>query len=511
MFAVGPPSGLARPDKSAAMTGSSIFQSRLTSLDTLVGDGIERTVMWKHRHRLTRQHWLHALEPGPGWWAQNDPPPRHGCELEVLIDGADAFRAIAEAITNARSSIWVTGWHIAPAFELVRGTGDVSDNPDNDSVGALLANAAEQLDVRVLVWAGAPVPIFHPTRKEVDEAVEELKRATRIRCEQDPREHPFHCHHEKTLIIDGELAFVGGIDMTDMAGDRWDTSDHPARRRLGWHDVGTRLRGPAVHDVAAHFAARWQEVTGEQLEIPDAPPGAGPHTVQVVRTVAEDMYKHLPYGDFRILESYRRALRNAERFIYLENQFLWAPEITEVLADKLCHPPHPDFRLTIMLPTKANNGQDDTLGQVGVLKDADEGGRLLVGTLRSLSGERDDRLYIHAKVGIVDDRWLTIGSANLNAHSLFNDTEMNVVTDSQELARDTRIRLWAEHLNQDRSQIAEREPHQIVDELWRPIALEQLKRLHNHQPPTHRLLAMPGVSRRAGRLLGPLNGLVADG
>ena len=45
-------------------------------------------------------------------------------------------------------------------------------------------------------------------------------------------------------MIDDELAFVGGIDMTDLAGDRFDLSAHPARRRLGWHDVGTRLRGP---------------------------------------------------------------------------------------------------------------------------------------------------------------------------------------------------------------------------------------------------------------------------
>jgi phosphatidylserine/phosphatidylglycerophosphate/cardiolipin synthase-like enzyme len=233
--------------------------------------------------------------------------------------------------------------------------------------------------------------------------------------------------------------------------------------------------------------------------------------VQVVRTVAENMYDRVPDGDFRVLESYVRAIRGAQHFIYLENQFLWAPEITELLAGKLRDPPHPDFRLVILLPTRANNGQDDTLGQAAVLKDADDGDRLLVATLRAVSGERDDRVYVHAKVGIVDDRWLTVGSANLNAHSLFNDTEMNVVTDSGELARDTRVRLWSEHLEAAPSAIADREPHAVVDELWRPIALEQLDRLRGGQPPTHRLLAMPGISHRSRRLLGPLNGLLTDG
>ena len=166
-------------------------------------------------------------------------------------------------------------------------------------------------------------------------------------------------------MIDDELAFVGGIDMTDLAGDRFDLSEHPARRRLGWHDVGTRLRGPAVADVAAHFAMRWREVSGEELAAPEPPPPAGPSTVQVVRTVAEDMYDSVPRGDFRILESYLRALSVARELVYLENQFLWAPELVDVLAAKLRHPPADSFRLVVVLPRRANNGQDDTRGQLG--------------------------------------------------------------------------------------------------------------------------------------------------
>ena len=335
---------------------------------------------------------------------------------------------------------------------------------------------------------------------------------TRIRCETDPREHPFHCHHEKTVVVDGEVAFVGGIDMTDYGGDRFDTSDHPARRRLGWHDVGTRLRGPAVADVDDHFALRWRELTGNQLDRPGAPAPAGGHTVQVVRTIANGMYDAIPAGEYRVLESYVRAISSARRFIYLENQFLWSPEIVRLLADKLRRPPCDEFRIVVLLPSKANNGHDDTVGQLGVLAAADDGaGRMLATTLRSLSGERDDRLYVHAKVGIVDDRWLTVGSANLNAHSLLNDTEMNVVTDDAELARATRLRLWSEHLSVDAATIAHDDPRTIVDDRWRPIAFEQLDRLHAGAPPTHRLLALPGLSRRSRRLLGPLVGLVDDG
>jgi phosphatidylserine/phosphatidylglycerophosphate/cardiolipin synthase-like enzyme len=480
--------------------------SLVSGLDRIVGDGVEAAVRAKHAWRLRRLGWEHALKPpADGLWATGDPRPRDGCSLDVLVDGASAFPVVAEAISNARDHVHVTGWHVAPYFELVRG-----ERPA--VLGELLAEAAERVNVRVLVWAGAPVPAFHPTRKEVRDGVEELTRGTRIRCETDPREHPFHCHHEKTVIVDGEVAFVGGIDMTDYGGDRFDTSDHPARRQLGWHDVGTRVRGPAILDVHDHFSLRWRELTGEELERPAVPAAAGQSRVQVVRTVAEDMYQAVPVGEFRVLESYVRAIRSAQRFIYLENQFLWAPEIVDLLADKLRRPPCNEFRIVVLLPSKANNGHDDTMGQLGQLVGADDdAGRLLAATIRSRTGHRDDHLYVHAKVGIVDDRWLTVGSANLNAHSLLNDTEMNVVTDDAELARATRLRLWAEHLEVDVDAIAGDDPHTVVDERWRPTAFEQLERRAAGAPPTHRLLALPGVSRRSRRLLGPLVGLVDDG
>jgi phosphatidylserine/phosphatidylglycerophosphate/cardiolipin synthase-like enzyme len=475
-------------------------------VDAAVGDTVEAAVRGKHTWRLRRLGHPQALDPpDEALWAGGQPAPRAGCDLQVLIDGEEAMAAIASAIGDARESVHIMGWHVAPHFELIRGEHPVI-------LGALLAEVAERVDVRVLVWAGAQVPIFHPTRAEVSAGVERLTRQTKIRCLTDPREHPFHCHHEKAVIIDGHTAFVGGIDMTDFGGDRNDARSHPARRRLGWHDVGTRLKGPAVADVAAHFALRWLELTGETL--PSAPEVApcGEHTVQVVRTVAEGMYDRLPKGEFRILESYTRALRAARSYIYLENQFLWAPEIVELLAEKLRRPPTEDFRLLLVLPAKANNGHDDTRGQLGRLIDADgDGSRLLAATLRSLSGTREDPLYVHAKVGIVDDRWLTIGSANLNAHSLLNDTEMNVCTDDGSLARDTRLRLWAEHLDLERGEIADEAPHEVVDRRFRPIAFDQLDRRRAGRPPTHHLLALPGVSRRSRRLLGPLEGLFDDG
>ncbi|HEY8866906.1 MAG TPA: hypothetical protein VIM22_08230, partial [Solirubrobacteraceae bacterium] len=84
------------------------------------------------------------------------------------------------------------------------------------------------------------------------------------------------------------------------------------------------------------------------------------------------------------------------------------------------------------------------------------------------------------------------------------------VTCDAALVRETRLRLWAEHLEHSTDDIGG-DTAQVVDELWKPIAAEQLERRRSDAHPTHRLFELPGVSRRAKALLGPLKGLGVDG
>jgi phosphatidylserine/phosphatidylglycerophosphate/cardiolipin synthase-like enzyme len=483
-----------------------VLPSVVERVDAWAGERLERTIRRHHCRRLERIGRRAQLEPDDdgSLWGAGDLPPRPGCALEVLIDGQGALSAIAEAMAGARSHVHVSGWHLSPDFELIRGAGAAR-------LRDLLAELAEHIDVRVLLWAGAPLHVFTPDRREVRSVRDELTRHTRVKCALDDKERPMHCHHEKLVIVDGETAFVGGIDLTSLGGDRFDTREHPARGRLGWHDASARLRGPAVADVAEHFASRWREVTGEDLGLTPAPADAGEITVQVARTVPEHIYGFRPNGDFGILEAYVRALRSARTLVYLESQFLWSSQVVQILASKLRDPPTEAFRVVVVLPAKPNNGADMTRGQLGMLAEADRGGeRFLAATVSARSGPRSDPLYVHAKIAIVDDAWLTIGSANLNEHSLFNDTELNLVTCDGQLARAVRLQLWSEHLERPIDEVAG-EPAQVVDELWRPIASEQLDRRRHGEAPSHRLLELPGVSRRSMALLGPLQGLLVDG
>ncbi|HEY8777880.1 MAG TPA: phospholipase D family protein [Gaiellaceae bacterium] len=477
----------------------------LLAVDKAIGQGVERLVRSHHARRLRRIGWHRALEPpDPSLWASASPPPRAGCSVEVLIDGAQALPRLAEELRKARSHVHLAGWFVTPDFALVR-------EPARVELRTLLAELAERIPVRVLLWAGSPLPLFRPDRKDVARALHALTSGTKIEAVADPKERPLHCHHEKITVIDDGVAFVGGIDLTTESGDRFDTNVHPARGELGWHDAACVLRGPAVTDVAAHFAQRWHDLTGNTLPEPSPAPPTGDVEVQIVRTVPEHVYESVRGGDFRILESYVRAFRSAQRLIYLENQFLWSSEIVQILLDKIVHPPSDDFCLVLVLPAKPNSGRDDTRGQLADLIEADDGaGRVLACTLRALGERGPCPVYVHAKIGIVDDRWLTLGSANLNEHSLFNDTEINVVTCNAELARGTRLRLWAEHLERSEQEVSA-DPVRVVRELWKPIAEEQYERREAGLPPTHRLCLLPGVSRRSRRLLGPLQGLLVDG
>ncbi len=282
--------------------------------DNALGQLVERLTISHHRRRLARVRWTATIDPPPGGWAEGTPPPRPGNAVTVLIDGAEAFQAMVDAIENARSHVHVTGWHVTPDFALTR-----DDAPM--ILRQLLAAVATRIPVRVLIWAGAPLPVLRPWRGDVRAIREQLVSGTRTQCALDARERPMHCHHEKTIVVDDQVAFVGGIDLTRFNGDRWDTPQHQPRGAFGWHDVAMRIAGPAVQDVAQNFAMRWEATTGEKLPAASAPSATGEVELQLVRTVPDGMYRQLPRGEFRILESYLRGLRAAQRLVYLENQY----------------------------------------------------------------------------------------------------------------------------------------------------------------------------------------------
>lgn len=484
-----------------------------TLLDRLgagVGMAAEAFTRAWHVHRMRRSGHLAAHAPIT---ALHDHafPVRDGNRVELLVDGDAAFARMADAIRGATRTVHITNWTGTADFALERGEhGDVT-------LGQLLRDAsARGVRSRVLLWRGAPAPFLHPNRADGSDSARGFNAIPGVRCALDAHEYLLNCHHEKLLIVDDEIAFVGGLDFSTLGTDRWDSQRHPPRTEDGWHDVAVGVHGPVVADVARHFAQRWHEVAGERLE-PEAAVDAAPafggeaeatFAARMVRTIPEGIYRFAPRGDFGIVTAYLDALRGAERLIWLENQFLWAVEVVDVLVEKLRNAPRDDFRLVVLLPDRAHTGQDASLGQLSRLVEADGGrGRLLTLTAQSLDAQH--HVYVHAKVGIVDDRWLTIGSANLNSHSMFNDTEVNLVFESPELAIEMRRRLWREHAGDEAADGDD--PIAVIDTVIAPMAREQSRRRAAGLEPTARIRLLDHVSNRTGILLGPVSSLVLDG
>jgi phosphatidylserine/phosphatidylglycerophosphate/cardiolipin synthase-like enzyme len=359
------------------------------------------------------------------------------------------------------------------------------------SVANVLAHAVRRgVDVRILLWNTYTLPFQHSPHN-VQEALEPLG----ILCLLDDSHmgllnHPIEAHHQKTIIVDERYAFVGGIDMmsqNDGDYDRWDTKGHPYATpwRVGkdgkvphsWHDVHTLFDGPAVADVERNFRQRWNAVIklhqGDDAlllgEIPTAQKSESPIRIQVIRTIPKGIYNFAPEeGIATILESYQYAFAGAKRSIYIENQYFWRhtflgienpalgvsnadmEALLQTLADALAR----GVVVTILLPDRPNVGRnftDDGLKYLWELKPAAvASGALQAYTLGSSILQVDRALYrpiyVHAKVAIVDDNWVTVGSANINNRGMRDDSELNVAIQQPDIAQALRVVLMAEHL-----------------------------------------------------------------
>ena len=242
-----------------------------------------------HLRRLRRHGQLAALAPATeGLWAQTAAPPREGNALEVLIDGANALPRMAEAIRGAQRHVHVCSWHLEPDFD---------PGPRDATPGAeLLADDRRaRAGARARLGGRARAGLPAAPRRWSSRRASGSCGARRSSASSTLHGRMMHCHHEKLVIVDDELAFVGGIDLTALAGDRYDSNEHPHKEdEIGWHDASSLLRGPIVRDVAAHFALRWEAVTGQALALPEALAPAGDTTVQFVRTVPEGAYRRAP-------------------------------------------------------------------------------------------------------------------------------------------------------------------------------------------------------------------------
>lgn len=397
--------------------------------------------------------------------------PYRAARLAVLVDGEAYFGAVAEALERARQRVFLVGWDFHTGVRLRRG-GGAGDEPD--LVGLLRARLAARpdLEVRILEWDFA---LFYALERQ-------LLPKVRFGAPTHPRLHfaldGTHAtgasHHQKLVIVDDGVAFTGGFD---LAPTRWDTRAHrahdPRREDPGagryppFHDVGVAVDGEAARALAAVARERWHRATGEAL--PGLEPDVDPWPQGLAATF-EDVSVGLARTDpgatppRREVEAlHLESIRSARRAIYAESQYLTGDAVADALASRLRDTDGPDV---VIVGPRCCSGwlEESVMGTrrarlVERLRSADRFGRLrLVHPV--VPGVDPDDFRLHAKVTVVDDRLLRIGSANLSNRSMGLDTELDLAVEAEPgsaLARRieaVRDDLLAEHLGCEAKDVA---------------------------------------------------------
>lgn len=440
-----------------------------------------------------------------------------------FVDGEAAFAAIAAAIESAREYVYATCAYASPNFRL--------RPPFDEQLLDLCARtAARGVTVALLFWQGTS-----HTRGFVDSGQFPLFRDRGILARWD-RPQPFPaldvnpgCHHQKTFVIDGTRAFVGGLNMLQ---EYWDTTRHEfgedrrvdydiadrdlAQREavgpdsLPLHDVFGSFEGTAVRDVEANFVERWNGApstwpnrsdAGDGTDLdppadPDVPPPDDAPRIQVLRTLAPGSYPG-SLGEASIKDAALQSIGAARQSIYFENQYFYEEEIAEALVDAakrgVCivgvitrRPDAGTFKeifedlLSYRITDKLFSPVDPRVSERARLYTPVTNGRYPV---------KD--IYLHSKTMVVDDRFVLHGSANFSPYSMETHTEMDFLLEAPDVAKKLRLDLFSEHM-------CERAPDDFEAgaKRWAELGQRNLEALRVRGELASRILPFLGESMR---------------
>jgi len=367
----------------------------------------------------------------------------------VVIDAADYFELIRDVMCDARQRVFLIGWDFDTRILLSSGRRWWNVRKRHRFPARLgsfmlwLGRRTPGLEIRLLKWNVALLKAIFRGTMAIDLARWARSRAIDFKFDSA---HPVGCsHHQKIVVIDDKVAVCGGIDMTT---DRWDTREHvhedkrrrrPTGRPYGpWHDVTMMMEGEIAQALGELGRDRWQVAGGEEM-LPCRPQEESPwpdrlHAefqdveIGIARTRAE-------WGDCaqvsEIEKLFVEQIARAKRFIYAETQYFASRRIAEAICQRLIEPDPPE--ILIMNPITADGwleqvAMDSARAElVRAVEAVDHANRFHIYVPHTSGGTP---IYVHAKLTIVDDEILRVGSANMNNRSMGLDSECDVFIDA---------------------------------------------------------------------------------
>ena len=392
----------------------------------------------------------------------------------LLIDGAAYFAALRAAAARAQRSIFVIGWDVDSRVSLApQGADDGLPEQLGAFLDALVRRRSE-LEVHVLDWDFA---MLYALDREVLPIYNFGWRThRRLHFHLDDRHPPGASHHQKVVVMDDALAFVGGIDLTR---GRWDRPEHRAvepLRRLPdgsayapFHDVQMAVEGEAAGAIGELARDRWRRATGRApvshspgggLWPADLRPDFTDVDVAIARTAPA--YEGEP-GVQEVKQLYLDAIAAARRSIYIENQYFTSPAVGDAIATRLREPEGPEVVVVSRRNASGWLEQNTMYVQrarlLRRLRELDANGRLQAYFPDHAGLPAEHCIDLHSKLMLVDERLLRVGSANLNNRSFGLDTECDLAIESTgsriaEAIAALRCRLLGEHLGVGSDRVA---------------------------------------------------------
>jgi phospholipase D1/2 len=402
------------------------------------------------------------LRPGENVWRLE-----RAARAAVLIDGANYFLAVRQALLKATRRVFIVGWDIHSQTRLVGESGEADDGYPLLFGEFLTALARERrgLDISLLLWDYAV--LYTGQRELFPTYTFRWNTPPQVSFCLDNAVPIGSSQHQKLIVVDDAVAFSGGLDLTIR---RWDTSAHSLENRwrvdpagtpyAPFHDVQMLVDGAAAAALARLVRERWAVAASERLgRVPPHgdpwPDCVTPDFVGVEIGIARTCPRYQEHEEIREVEAlYRDAIATAESSIYIENQFVTSIRIAGWLADRLRQ--RPGLHVLVVVPRARETWLEEQSMRYGriqfarTLQEAGVADRVCIVSPMVASGERCAPTMVHSKVMIVDDRLLRIGSANLNNRSMGTDTECDLVIEARTAAErktiaSIRNRLLADH------------------------------------------------------------------
>jgi phospholipase D1/2 len=404
------------------------------------------------------------LVPGRNCWRVE-----RANRLAFLIDGAAYFAAVRSAIAHAKRSVFILGWDIDSRIKLVpQGANDGYPDELGDFLNEVVKRQ-RHLRMYVLSWDFAMV--FAMDREWMPLYKLNWRTHRRLSFRLDDQHPVGASHHQKVVVIDDAVAFVGGLDLTHC---RWDTPKHgcdepdrcdpEGRMYRPYHDVQAIVDGAAARALGELCRDRWQRATAERPQSVDHVPQNAPWPrgldaditdidVAIARTDPGYVTGHAVE---EIRHLYVDAIAAAKGSMYFENQYFSSSVVGGALAARLRSRDAPDI---VVVSRRTEEGwlEERTMGVLRArlhkdLRAADAGGHYRLYYPHVPGLETPNLLNVHSKVLIVDDELASVGSANFSNRSMGFDTECNIAIEARGEKRvrsaiaHLRNRLLAEHL-----------------------------------------------------------------